>query len=433
MLPPKHILSKTTFMYGCQCHKRLWLHKNRPKLKDKMSEQQSAIFQQGTNVGLLAQQLFPGGVDATPLNPWQYQLSVYDTQKYLRQGHQIIYEAAFQFEGMLCAVDLLVKTTKGWVAYEVKSSLSLRREHIQDAALQYFVISNSGLDLADMVVIHLNKNYIRQGGLELKKLFHPVTVLPNVKVMQQRIAERVAEFKSMLAVDAIPDIETGNHCMSPYPCDFLGFCHEKILTLPQEDTEVFNLKNVLRKFSEIELETSTFLFIASWRNAIPLADGQWPYRQIPFLWSIVKLDEIGGEILQDFILEDKLDNLENFINSLKQALPSEGKVIVANKKAVYYFLEDLKKDFAEEITFLKNLQSRLVSLSQDEDLDILDYISQGLAFDSLPLTTSFDISAAYFNLEPDTKQEENKEIINAVKEYGKAVVNVMQVLSIQSN
>lgn len=416
-------------MYGCQCHKRLWLYKNRPKLKDKMTEQQAAIFQQGTNVGLLAQQLFPGGIDATPPQPWQYQQSVYDTLKYLRQGHQIIYEAAFQFEGMLCAVDLLVKTTKGWVAYEVKSSLSLRREHIQDAALQYFVISNSGLELADMVVIHLNKNYIRQDGLELKKLFHPVTVLPNVKAMQQRIAERAAEFKTMLAVDAIPNIETGNHCMSPYPCDFLGFCHEKILTLPQKNIETFNIKNAIKKLPEKELINSSFLFILSWRNAIPLADGHWPYRQIPFLWSMVKRGEMGGETLQYFIQEDKLDNLESFINSLKQFLPAEGKVVVANKKTVYYILEDLKKDFTEEIIFLKDLQSRLVNISQDEDLDILNYISQRLAFDNLQLKTSFDVSAAYFNLKRNTKPAERVTVMTAVKEYGKAVVNAMQELS----
>ncbi len=416
-------------MYGCQCHKRLWLHKNRPKLKDKMSEQQAAIFQQGTNVGLLAQQLFAGGIDATPPQPWQYQQSVYDTQKYLRQGYQIIYEAAFQFEGMLCAVDLLIKTTKGWVVYEVKSSLSLRREHIQDAALQYFVISNSGLELADMVVIHLNKNYIRHGGLELKKLFHPVTVLPNVKVMEQRIAERVAEFKSMLAVDAIPNIETGNHCMSPYPCDFLGFCHEKILTLQQENIETFNFENTINQFSEKELMNSSFLFTASWRNAIPLADGHWPYRQIPFLWSMVKRDEMGDEILEDFILEDKLDNLESFINSLKGALPNHGKVIVSNKKAVYYILEDLKKDFTAEINFLKDLQSRLVSISKDEEVDILEYFSQEISFDNLQLKTSFDISAAYFNLEKTTNPAEKLAVMTAVKEYAKAVVNTMQELA----
>ena len=108
---PKHQLSKTTFMYGCQCPKRLWLHKFMPEVRDEEEEAQTAIFQQGTNVGLLAQQLFPGGVDASPENYFSYQQSVADTARYISEGHTIIYEAAFQYDGILCAVDILVKKT----------------------------------------------------------------------------------------------------------------------------------------------------------------------------------------------------------------------------------------------------------------------------------------------------------------------------------
>ena len=61
----KPILSKSTFLRGLQCEKSLWLYKNRYALKDEISPMQQAIFSQGTNVGLLAQELFPGGEDAT--------------------------------------------------------------------------------------------------------------------------------------------------------------------------------------------------------------------------------------------------------------------------------------------------------------------------------------------------------------------------------
>ena len=96
-LPPRHILSKSTFMYGCQCPKRLWLHKFQPKARDEETVEQTAIFQSGTNVGLLARQLFPYGVDASPPTFYQYQLSVADTAKYIRKGVNVIYEAAFQY------------------------------------------------------------------------------------------------------------------------------------------------------------------------------------------------------------------------------------------------------------------------------------------------------------------------------------------------
>ena len=72
----RHVLSKSTFMYGCQCPKRLWMHKFQPEERDEETEVQSAIFQSGTNVGMLARELFPGGVDAGFLTPFQYYQSV---------------------------------------------------------------------------------------------------------------------------------------------------------------------------------------------------------------------------------------------------------------------------------------------------------------------------------------------------------------------
>jgi hypothetical protein len=72
----RHILSKSTFMKGCQCPKALWLQKKKPDLQDESDSKQEAIFQQGHNVGELACGLFPGGVDATPESYYVFQKSV---------------------------------------------------------------------------------------------------------------------------------------------------------------------------------------------------------------------------------------------------------------------------------------------------------------------------------------------------------------------
>jgi hypothetical protein len=54
-------LSKTLFLKGLQCHKALYLFKFHPELRDELSGSQEAIFQSGTQLGILAQGLFPGG------------------------------------------------------------------------------------------------------------------------------------------------------------------------------------------------------------------------------------------------------------------------------------------------------------------------------------------------------------------------------------
>jgi Holliday junction resolvase-like predicted endonuclease len=183
----RHQLSKSTFMYGCQCPKRLWLHKNLPDLRDELEESQTAIFQTGTNVGLLARKLFSGGVDASPPEPYFYQQSVADTYQYIKQGVTVIYEAAFQYQGVLAAIDIIVKDGDQWIAYEVKGTNSVKEPHILDAALQYYVITQAGIPLSDFRILHLNAEYVRYGELDLKALFKPTSVLKEIITRQNFI------------------------------------------------------------------------------------------------------------------------------------------------------------------------------------------------------------------------------------------------------
>jgi hypothetical protein len=55
-------LSKSQFIRGLQCPKSLCLYKTQPDLRDQVSQAQEAIFQAGTDVGIVAQGLFPGGM-----------------------------------------------------------------------------------------------------------------------------------------------------------------------------------------------------------------------------------------------------------------------------------------------------------------------------------------------------------------------------------
>ena len=58
-------LSKSRFQTGLQCPKALWLSVHRRELATPTSETQQWVFDQGSDVGRLAQQLFPGGIEVT--------------------------------------------------------------------------------------------------------------------------------------------------------------------------------------------------------------------------------------------------------------------------------------------------------------------------------------------------------------------------------
>ena len=128
--------------------------------------------------------LFPGGIDVAPPNPFQYDKSAELTQDKISEGVKVFYEASFIYDEVLVAVDILVKSGKKWKIYEVKSSTSISETYILDAAVQYYVFKNSGLDIADISIVYMNNQYVRQGELNIKELFTIESVLDLVKEQQ---------------------------------------------------------------------------------------------------------------------------------------------------------------------------------------------------------------------------------------------------------
>ena len=64
-----------------------------------------------------------------------------------------------------------MKDEEGWKAYEVKSSTKVSDTYINDAAIQYYAIVNSGIDLKDISIIYINNQYVKQGALSIQDLF----------------------------------------------------------------------------------------------------------------------------------------------------------------------------------------------------------------------------------------------------------------------
>lgn len=105
-------LSKSLFMTGNQCPKALWLSRYRPELKEVDSNQQRVLYA-GTNVGVLAQQLFPGGTEI-PFDGATLEQQVELTRKAMASGARVIYEGAFQLDGVFMKGDILVKAGSYW-------------------------------------------------------------------------------------------------------------------------------------------------------------------------------------------------------------------------------------------------------------------------------------------------------------------------------
>ena len=250
-----HLLSKSSFIKGLQCEKHLYLYKYHYDEMDELSEMQKAIFQRGTNVGELAQQLFPNGILATTGKPPDYNKGLIKTNDLIKQGQKVIYEATFRFNEVLSIADIIVKYEDGlsrrsaakpeWNIYEVKSSTSISETYLNDAALQYYVLSNAGLKINDFSIIYINNQYVREGDLDLNKLFNIESVLQLILPLQDFVIENVERFKNVIRNKTMPQIDIGEQCYTPYRCGFFNYCRKHI---PADSIFDFSGMHLKKKF-----------------------------------------------------------------------------------------------------------------------------------------------------------------------------------------
>jgi predicted RecB family nuclease len=353
-----------------QCLKRLYLLVHSPELGRGKTPADFALFDQGRQVGKLAQQLFPGGVEVRTGNPEE---AIRITQELIANPRiPAIYEAAFENEGVLVRVDILHRRKDGrWRLIEVKSSASMKEEHLEDVAIQYRVVSNCGLDVASCHLATVNRQYLFPGGdidswrfFRIRNLTRKVLALQPTLIFQLR-----SEFR-VLAMPAAPDLPTGNHCTTPVVCEFFDHCNpprpdDHIGYLPYlhasaveelEEMGVESIRDIPDDYdlTEIQRRAATsvqtgqpwfspelpaelakleypvyFLDFETVNPAIPQFAGMRPYDHFPFQWSLHVYRERGASREHyEFLATDTSDPRREFIGSLCACLGESGSIVV---------------------------------------------------------------------------------------------------------
>jgi len=143
--PKKFRLSKSRIMLGLQCPKSLYLSIHQPELEPEVTASQQALFDQGHLVGSAAQREFPGGI-TVEAPYYDTAAAVAETEKAIQNGAATIFEATFSTETVAVKVDVLHRETptSPWQLIEVKSSTSVKPEHITDVAIQAKVVTECG-------------------------------------------------------------------------------------------------------------------------------------------------------------------------------------------------------------------------------------------------------------------------------------------------
>ena len=394
-------LSKSLFIRGLQCHKSLYLHKYRPELKDEISDAQKTLFQSGTEVGILAQGLFPGGLEI-PYEGLSHQEQLDLTQKEIEKGTSTLYEATFQYEGVFVKADILYKSETGWEIYEVKSSTELKPVHVNDVAIQYYVLSGIGINVSRASLVHINNQYVRNGDINVHELFSTEDLTEDVKDLQSLIGEELAKQKKMLSLGE-PEIDIGPYCDDPYVCDFKGHCWSHLpedslfdlrgsmanryelyrmgclsmYDVPEEHLSPDQLiqvrsniskcasmnKRALRSFLKNVKYPLCFLDFETFMMAVPPYDGIRPYQQIPFQYSLHCLDDENAELKHiEFLTWPKQDPRKDFVEQLIRDIPLNACVMVYNKTFEMGILKSLAAWFPEHADRINTIIDNIVDL-----------------------------------------------------------------------
>ena len=388
-------LSKSLYIRGLQCEKSLWLKKKKPEVLQAPDDGVQAVFDTGTSVGELACELFRGGERIEYTGNFSSQMA--KTKELMGRGTKIIYEATFCFDGILVMVDILRIGRDGLIINEVKSSTSVKDVYIDDASIQYYVISSLGYKVSVVNIIHIDNSYVRGEKLELEKFFHTEDVTEQVKQKQADIPQILNKFEEILSKNVEPEVDIGPHCSNPYACDAWEYCWLEQRGIPEysvfdisrlrSDKKFELYKNGIVKFEDIKeldkfnasqqiqirselskeqiidkgaikefLNTLSYplyhLDFETFQQAVPEFIGLRPYEQIPFQFSIHKDDGNGNLEHFEFLAEAGADPRYELALNLIKFIPQDACVLAYNmsfEKGVIRRLAEIYPQISNEL------------------------------------------------------------------------------------
>jgi len=400
--------SKSLYTRGIQCQKALWLKKYKPEVLTPPDEAAQAVFDTGNVVGDLACELFPDGKEV-PFTR-DYDEMIFTTKQWLDDGVSNIYEATFNYGGILVMVDVLHVSDDGVNIYEVKSSTEVKDIYLHDVSIQYYVLKNLGFSVKSANVVHINKEYVRGEELELDKLFKIVDVTSEVEELQPNIPSVLQEFRDVLHdKENEPNIDIGKHCHKPYVCDAKEYCWRVQRDIPEYSIfNIFNLgskkqvelyeqgivhiddvpndfamtpnqaaavENYKSKTSFIDKQNiSTFLKnikypiyhldFETYQQAIPRYKGIKPFEQIPFQYSLHVEHEDGTLEHKEYLAEDSVDSRYELASRLCEDIPNNATVLAYNmsfEKGVIKRLASSYDELSEHLLSVnENMQDLMV-------------------------------------------------------------------------
>jgi len=395
-------LSKSKYCKGIQCNKILWLEKNKPEVK--VEQKNESILNQGNLVHEVAKYLFKEHINIEYTENLNEMISnTYVTIESYKSV--VITEASFNYNNNFCSVDILKKDGNKYEIYEVKSSTEVKDIYINDAAYQYYILKNLGLNVTKCSIITLNNKYIRKNILELDKLFTKQDITNEVINLQETVLENIEKINEYMLKEIEPVDDIDIKCFAPYECPFFKYCtkhipknnvfsianmrtsqkiklykenmytYESLLEShinpkykQQIEYELYDKKPYINKEKIKEfIDTLTyplyFLDFETYQMPIPLYDNITPYEQIPFQYSIHYLEKEDGTLNhKEYLAESGIDSRRILVEKLVNDIPINTCVLAYNMSFEKTVIKKLAENYPDLKEHLMNIYDNIKDL-----------------------------------------------------------------------
>ena len=478
----RNYLTKSQYLSGRQCHKRLWFEKNHPERRSTPPKAQQLRLNRDEAVGERARTLFRQGV---PISARSLAISAEQTKIAVRSGASCIFEGSFVFENTWVRCDILQKDGDSWHLIEVKMSTSVKDKYLPDLAIQKHVLTACGIPISKVELMYLN-NACKYP--DLSDLFIIEDVTDQVEPLMGSVSNDIETFKAILEADNEPDVPIGGRCDKPYPCPFKAHCWEGVPTeksiftipsfswkekdalieagifqlselpadLPLTDKQQADIHSVLAGQPKIDTETIKarlsdleypihFFDFETDNPPIPGFQGLSPHQPFPFQYSCHKWHSDGTLTHHEYLHTDTTDPRLPLVKSLLNAISDKGSVVVYStfEKRILKSLAEFLPQYAKP---LRSMQARLwdqlvifrkhykhPDFKGSHSLkSVLPVLVPSLRYDDLEVQDGEEAQAVWNLMLDATSERERQNMIRELKAYCRldtlAMVEIHKVL-----
>lgn len=390
------LLTKSKYMNGLQCARLLWFSHN--KLLPEVSLSDEHKFSQGAEVESYAHKLFPNAVNLAGLD---FNENLEKTKQHI-QTKDIIFEAGIKRDDFFIRSDVLEPVDDSWNLYEIKATTQTKSQHIEDLAFQKWVCEKAGLKINKCFVIHLNKEFIKNGEIQPKDLLLTEEVTDDVNLVTD-IDKHARLALEIINSQTKPPITISQNCNKPYECPLKKDCwgtlpehnvldltnwrvywnlfNEGILEIKDipEGTKLTAKDEILKEAvidDEVKVSDEHIKHFLSSLNyplyhfdfetydtAVPIFDKTRPYQKIPFQYSLDIEQEDGSVEHHEFLAPDGNDPRQALLTQLKEEIGTQGDIIVFNQTFEIGRFKEMAEDFPEHAEWIENVLGRIVDLA----------------------------------------------------------------------